>query len=111
MRIVRLVLLPLVVLWAGGCSRKVVVTTPGSRAEIVALKVTNEAAQAVTVMVQVGGTDFTIGSVPANTTAVLTVPQVAPGSTVRLRATLADGSRSFTRDGVVLTGTFEWRVP
>lgn len=93
------------------CSRKVVVTTPTTASTSIALKVTNDAAQTVTVMVESAGTQYTIGAVPAKTTAVLVVNQVALGSTVKLRASLADGSQAFTRDGVVLTGTYEWRVP
>ena len=94
------------------CSRKVVVTTPPSAgATAASLRVTNAATQAVTVSVEYGGTTYTIGTVAANSTAVLAVAQVPAGSTVRLRAALADGSRTYTRDGVVLTGTFDWRVP
>lgn len=111
MRISNLALI-LAVSAAGACSaRQVSVTTPPTTSSAVALKVTNNASQAVTIVVQSGGTDYTIGSVPANSTAVLTVAQVASGSTVRLRATLADGSRSYTRDGVVMTSSTEWRVP
>lgn len=98
------------VLVTGACTRKVVVTTPASQAPV-SLKVTNTASQAVTVQVIYGGVDFTVGTVAANTTAVLAVAQVASGSTVQLRATLADGSRSYSRDQVVLSGSFEWRVP
>jgi hypothetical protein len=96
-----------------GCSRKVVVTTPSSTSTAPSsVKVTNTATQAVTVYVTApGGTEFPIGSVPANTTAVLSVNGVAAGTAVRLRAALADGSRSYTRDAVPLTGVVEWRVP
>ncbi|MCC6317703.1 MAG: hypothetical protein IT361_08435 [Gemmatimonadaceae bacterium] len=95
---------------AAGCSRKVVVTTPSTR-DAVTLRVTNSAAQAITVVVQANGTDYTVGRVAANSTEILSVPQVASGSTVRLRATLADGSRTYSRDNVTIAGTFEWRVP
>lgn len=95
-----------------GCSRKVVVTTPsGPRPVALAVKVTNTSAQAVTVTVIGAGPELTLGVVAANSTAVLAVPQVPSGATVTLRAQLADGSRAYTRDGVVLTGTYEWRVP
>jgi hypothetical protein len=94
------------------CSRQVVVTTPPTAgATAVALRVSNTTSQSVTVSVEYGGTEYTVGSVAANTTAVLSVAQVPAGSTVRLKAALADGSRSYTRDGVVLSGTFDWRVP
>lgn len=93
------------------CRRKVVVTTPATAVPTVSLKVTNDAAQAVTVYVTYAGTEYTLGRVAANTTAVLAVAQVPVGATVRLRAELADGSRSYSRDGVALTASSEWRVP
>lgn len=108
-RILSLLLLSLAV----ACSRKVVVTTPGAPATAAStVKITNAAAQAVTVYVTPpGGSEFPIGTVPANTTAVLTVNGIVAGTAIRLRAALADGSRSYTRDGVQLTGVVEWRVP
>jgi hypothetical protein len=100
-------------LTAAACSRKVVVTTPSSPvATPSSVKVTNTTGQGVTVYVTPpGGSEFPIGSVPPNTTAVLTINGVAAGTAVRLRAALADGSRSYSRDGVALTGVVEWRVP
>ncbi len=98
---------------AVACSRKVVVTTPSAPAVAAStVKLTNTAAQAVTVYVTPpGGGEFPIGTVPANTTSVLTVNGIAAGTPVRLRAALADGSRSYARDGVPLTGVVDWRVP
>ena len=93
------------------CARKVEVQTAPSVASQVQLKVTNTASQAMSVYVLGGGSEIFIKQVPANSTETLAVPGVAAGTTVRLRAMLADGSRSYTRDGVVLNGTFEWRVP
>ena len=110
MRTATLALVLSCALVTAACSRKVVVTTPASQAPV-SLKVTNTASQAVTIQVTSGGVEYTVGTVAANTTAILAVAQVASGSTVLLRATLADGSRSYTRDQVVLTGSFEWRVP
>lgn len=110
MRLSRLAFAILVAAAPIACSRQVAVTTPTTR-DSVSLKVTNNASQSVTIVVSSGGTDYTVGTVSANSTAVLNVPQVANGSTVRLRATLADGSNSYTRDGVVLTSSTEWRVP
>ena len=96
---------------AAACSRKVEVQTAPSVAAQVQLKVTNTAPQAVSVYVMGGGSEIFLKQVAANSTETLSVPGVAAGSTVRLRAMLADGSRSYTREGVVLNGTFEWRVP
>lgn len=97
----------------GACSRKVVVTTPSAPATAApTLKVTNAATQSVTVYYTApGGNEVLVGQVAANSTQVLSISGVAVGTTVKLRAGLADGSRSYSRDGVQLTAVFEWRVP
>lgn len=94
-----------------GCSRKVTVQTAPAAAVEVSLRVTNNTAQSITVFVTTSGTEYTLGQVAPNATVLLPVRDVRAGSRVRLRAALADGSRSYTRDGVTLTGVFEWRVP
>jgi len=93
------------------CSRQVVVETSADPVATASIKVTNTASQAVSVYVTGDGPELFLKSVAANTTEVIPVPGIAAGTTVRLRATLADGSRSYTRDGVVLTGVYDWRVP
>lgn len=93
------------------CSRQVTVETAPAAAVEVSLKVTNNTAQAVTLYVTYGGTELTLTSVAARSTEIVPVRGVPAGSTVRLRATLADGSKSYTREGVVLNGVFEWQVP
>jgi hypothetical protein len=106
------ILLLFLVLATTACSRKVVVTTPAAPTQGPSLKVTNNASQAVTVYAQVaGGTETLVGTVPANSTQVLTVQGITVGTAVKLRAALADGSRSYTRDGVTLIAGYEWRVP
>lgn len=109
----RIVFACLLLLTPLACSRKVVVTTPTSPATAApTLKVTNGATQSVTVYYTLaGGSEVLVGQVPANSTLVLTVSGVALGTTVRLRAALADGSRSFSRDNVPLADVFEWKVP
>lgn len=93
------------------CSRGVVVETAPSTEATASLKVTNTTSQAVSVYVTGTGPELFLKTVAANSTEVIPVPGIASGSTVRLRATLADGSQSYTRDGVVLSGVFEWNVP
>lgn len=107
----KLLLAMLVVVGSAGCSRQVEVQTAPSVSSAVQLKVTNTAAQAVSIYVTGGGSEIFLKQVAANTTETIPVPGIAAGSTVRLRAMLADGSRSYTRDGVVLNDMFEWRVP
>ncbi len=93
------------------CARKVEVQSAPSVAAEVSLKVTNKTSQAVTVFMTTGGSEQQLKVVAANSTELIPVRGVSAGSTVRLRAALADGSRSYTRDGVVLTGVYEWQVP
>jgi hypothetical protein len=111
--IMRKLLLIVAVLAASGCSRTAVVTTSSSPSQTAgAVKVTNTTPQSVTVYVlPPGGAEFPIGTVAANSTAVLSVVGVDAGARVRLRAALADGSRSYTREGVSLAGVVDWRVP
>lgn len=96
---------------AAACSRGVQVQTSPSAVAEVSLKVTNKADQPISVYVQASGSELSLGQVAPNSTELLSVRGVAPGSTVKLRATLADGSRSFTREGVTLNGVFDWQVP
>ena len=93
------------------CARQVTLQSTPAAAVEVSLKVTNRTTQAITIFVLAGGTEQPLKVVAANATELIPVPGVTGGSTVRLRAALADGSRSYTRDGVVLTGVFEWQVP
>jgi hypothetical protein len=41
----------------------------------------------------------------------MNVPGVAAGTAVGLKATPVDGSRSYTRDNVTLSGLYEWQIP
>lgn len=106
----RFALVALLVL-STACSRQVVVETAPAAQSTASLKVTNTTSQAVSVYVTGAGPELFLKSVAANSTEVIPVPGIASGSTVRLRATLADGSRSYTKDGVVLSGVYDWNVP
>ena len=77
----------------------------------VSLKVTNNLSQAVNVYVVNGGTDLFLKQVDGNSAQSMTVPGIASGASVTLKAVTADGSRTYTRDGVTLSGTYEWQVP
>lgn len=90
--------------------RNVEVQTSASRPETY-VRVTNTLGQAVNVYVLSGDNEIFLRQVAANTEARLPVPNVASGSTVRLRAVTIDGSRTYTSDSVVLQGTYPWRVP
>ena len=96
---------------AAACSRQVTLQATPAAASEVSLKVTNHATQAVTIFVMSGGTEYTLKSVSANATELIPVPGVAVGSNVSLRATLADGSRTYRKENVVLSSVYEWQVP
>lgn len=107
-----LVLIALAVVLGACASRQVEVSTgtpPASGS--VSLNVTNNASQAVNVYVTSGGSDIFVGQVAPNSTQMLSVSGVASGSTVTLKARTADGARTYTRDGVTLSGTYAWTVP
>ena len=77
----------------------------------VSLNVTNTADQAMNIYVNSGGNDLLVGQVPANGTAQLPVSGVASGSTVTLKARTTDGTRTYSKQNVVLSGTYAWTVP
>lgn len=76
-----------------------------------AIRLTNTLSQAVNVYVVSGGTDLFVKQVAANSTELLPVRGLSSTGPVRLRATTADGTRTYTKDDVVLTSDYQWRVP
>lgn len=94
-----------------GCHRSVSVNTAPTPVKPATFRVTNNLTQPVNVYVTSAGTDVLAGQVAPNSTQMLTVPGVAPGSTVSLKARTVDGTRSYSRDDVVLTSSFTWEVP
>ena len=72
---------------------------------------TNNHTQAVNVYVVSAGNDIFARQIPAGSTDTVPVAGVAVGSTVTLRATAADGSRTWTKQNVVLASTTPWQVP
>ena len=93
--------------------RQVEVRTGASpdAASAVGVRVTNNLSQGVNVYVVTGGSDLFLRQVAANSTETLDVRGVAPGSSVTLRATTVDGTRTYTKENVVLSGTYVWQVP
>jgi hypothetical protein len=92
-------------------ARQVDVQTGDTPASGIAIQLTNNASQAVNVYVTSGGNDILVGQVPANSTQQLPVSGVAAGSSVTLKARLVDGTRTYTKDNVLLNGTYTWQVP
>lgn len=91
--------------------RQVEVRTGPQPVSEVTLRVTNNLTQAVNVYVVNGGNDVFLKQVAANSAESMNVPGVSVGTTVSLKATPADGSRTYTRDNVALTALYEWQVP
>jgi hypothetical protein len=96
----------------GACGpREVDVRTAPQTQTDAGVHVTNNLTQSVNVYVVSGGTEIFLGQVPAQSAQHLSAGGVASGSNVTLRARTADGSRTYTRDNVMLTGTYSWQVP
>ena len=86
-------------------------TGPRPASAQIGLQVTNNLTQPVNVYVVSGGSDIFLRQVGANATESLPVQGVAAGSTVTLRATTVDGTRTYTKENVVLSGNYVWQVP
>ena len=94
------------------CARQVEVrTAPASAQAETAVRVSNNLATAVNVYVSTGGSNMFLRQVPPQSTLTLAVAGSAAGTTVTLRASAIDGSRTYERRDVVLNGTIPWSVP
>lgn len=94
-----------------GCGpRQVEVRSDPRPAAAVSLSVTNRLTQPINVYVVVDGANTFLRQVPANTTELIPVPNLAAGTSVELRARTADGTRTYSRDNVILQGTVPWEV-
>jgi hypothetical protein len=109
MKLLYSMLLAVAVAACGG--RPVEVRTGPAQAAEVGLEVTNNLSQAVNVYVVSGGADMFLRQVGANATESLPVQGVAAGSTVTLKATTVDGTRTYTKENVTLGSSYRWQVP
>ena len=75
------------------------------------INMTNNLTQAVNVYVESAGSDILLKQVAANSTELLPVSGVATGSSVTLKARTVDGTRTYSKPNVTLTGTYNWQVP
>lgn len=109
----RALMLGLVLAVAVGCGGRQVETTTSAapmRSDMT-LEVRNNLSQGVNVYVLTGGSDVFLRQVPANSTERLPVMGVASGANVILRAVTVDGSRTYTKENVTLSGSYSWQVP
>ena len=75
------------------------------------ISMTNNLTQAVNVYVESAGNDILLKQVAPNSTELLPVSGVATGSSVTLKARTVDGTRTYSKPNVTLTGTYNWQVP
>ena len=93
------------------CSRQVEVTTGAAPVAETSISMTNNLTQAVNVYVESAGNDILLKQVAANSTELLPVSGVASGASVTLKARTVDGTRTYSKPNVTLTGTYNWQVP
>lgn len=91
--------------------RQVQVRTAPTQQTQVSLEVNNTLAQGVNVYFALNGQETFLRQVPANSKLAIPVQGITPGSTVALRATTVDGTRTYSRSNVVLNGTVPWSLP
>lgn len=103
--------LALVVALAACGARTISVESAPAAAPSITLTVTNALSQAVNVYIVTGGTDRFIQQVAANSTSALPVAGLQSGTVVQLKATTADGTKTYTKGGVTLQSTNSWNVP
>lgn len=112
----RAILVGLVVaLTATACGpRQVDVRTGQTTGEQVSLHVTNGLNQPVNVYVEYGGNNVFLGQVAGGSANHMPVPNVAPGTSVVLRARTQDGQSTHCANRcqpIVLSGMYSWQVP
>lgn len=97
---------------AAGCGpRQVEVRTAPAEAAQSSVQVTNNLSQAVNVYVVTAGQDTFLRQVAANSVATLPVQGIRAGTSVTLKAVTIDGTHTYTRDNVVLSGTYRFPLP
>ena len=75
------------------------------------LQVANTLPQPVNVYVTLSGTDTFLGQIPARTSQNLSVPGLAPGTSVNLKAVTVDGTHMYARTNVSLSGAYPFSIP
>lgn len=95
-----------------GCARRVEVTSsPPPAAAEAGLQVNNTLTEPVNVYVVTSDTEMFVKQVAANSSERMPVRGVPPGTSVSLRATTVDGTRTFRRANVMLGSTYIFNVP
>ena len=99
-------------LLAAACGpRQVEVRTAPTEQSAVAIQVNNTLAKAVNVYVTLNGTDTFLRQVSAKSQASIPVQGFAAGSSVTLKAVTIDGVDTYSKQNVVLNGTYVFPLP
>jgi hypothetical protein len=102
-------------LGAGCGGRAVTVRTGEATASEASIAFTNNLTQAVNVYVVQGtgrtGGDLFLRQVAGGATETLPVRGVATGASIGLKATTVDGTRTYSKENVVLARAVVWQVP
>lgn len=107
----RYVLTALVVSAMACGPKQVEVRTAPTQTSGPSVQVANRLTQPVNVYVTIEGTDTYLGQVGANGSQTLAIPGLAPGTSVGLKAVTVDGTRTFSREKVALTGQYPFSIP
>src|SRR5690349_17501325 len=101
-----------ILLAAAACGpRQVEVRTAPAQPSQSAIQLTNGLDQGVNVYVNYNGNDQFIQQVRANTALRLPVAGVPSGATVTLKAVTIDGTKTYSKANIVLSGTVSFSVP
>jgi hypothetical protein len=85
-------------------------SAPSATAEV-AVNVTNNLSEPVNVYARVNGEDMFLGQVGGGSSMSLPVKGISTGTTVELRAARMSDKYTYSKSGVVLSGTYLWQVP
>jgi len=85
-------------------------SAPSQPAQI-SIQVNNTLGQSVNVYVNVNGAETFLRQVAANSNVTIPVPGYPTGTTATLKAVTFDGSRTYSRTNVTLSGTFNFAIP
>lgn len=91
--------------------RQAEVRTSPSQPSGLSVQVANTLGQPVNVYVTLSGTDTFLGQIPARTNQNLSVPGLAPGTSVNLKAVTVDGTHTYARTNVALSGAYPFSIP
>ena len=109
---VRLIALAAALAGLSACGpRQAEVRTAPTQATGLAVEVKNDITQAVNVYINAGGSDSFLGQVGAKESKTIPVQGFASGTTVSLKAVTIDGAKTYSRDKVVLSGTYVFPLP